>query len=248
MHGWPLAPFGTKAGTDANHKAMLEFALRPEHEARWPSAWPATTSSTWPGPICWPTPAAWSRRSPSRCSRAWRRLRHGPCERPRGRPALHARGGAGGLRSRAGLPLPPSRGECRGRELHRRPRRTLRRGCLRARADRFATAVARRNEVRASAGRHRLADGSRRRPEIRALRQRARHGSHRPRRPPSARHRPRHRSGRRPARRARRGRHRPGDAHRRRRRGALGEPCRPSSGQFCSSAARRSWLRSDRHW
>ncbi len=32
VHGWPLAPFGTKAGTDANHKAMLEFALRPEHE------------------------------------------------------------------------------------------------------------------------------------------------------------------------------------------------------------------------
>ena len=31
MHGWPLAPFGTKAGTDANHKAMLEYALRPEH-------------------------------------------------------------------------------------------------------------------------------------------------------------------------------------------------------------------------
>ena len=31
LHGWPLAPFGTKAGTDANHKAMLEYALRPEH-------------------------------------------------------------------------------------------------------------------------------------------------------------------------------------------------------------------------
>jgi RHH-type transcriptional regulator, proline utilization regulon repressor / proline dehydrogenase / delta 1-pyrroline-5-carboxylate dehydrogenase len=31
MHGWPLAPFGSKAGTDANHKAMLEYALRPEH-------------------------------------------------------------------------------------------------------------------------------------------------------------------------------------------------------------------------
>ncbi len=31
MHEWPLAPFGTKAGTDANHKAMLEYALRPEH-------------------------------------------------------------------------------------------------------------------------------------------------------------------------------------------------------------------------
>jgi RHH-type proline utilization regulon transcriptional repressor/proline dehydrogenase/delta 1-pyrroline-5-carboxylate dehydrogenase len=31
LHGWPLAPFATKAGTDANHKAMLEYALRPEH-------------------------------------------------------------------------------------------------------------------------------------------------------------------------------------------------------------------------
>jgi RHH-type proline utilization regulon transcriptional repressor/proline dehydrogenase/delta 1-pyrroline-5-carboxylate dehydrogenase len=31
MHGWPLAPYGTKAETDANHKAMVDYALRPEH-------------------------------------------------------------------------------------------------------------------------------------------------------------------------------------------------------------------------
>ncbi len=29
LHGWPLAPYATKGGTDANHKAMLEYALRP---------------------------------------------------------------------------------------------------------------------------------------------------------------------------------------------------------------------------
>ena len=31
VHGWPLAPYATKAETDANHKAMIEYALRPEH-------------------------------------------------------------------------------------------------------------------------------------------------------------------------------------------------------------------------
>ena len=31
LHGWPLAPYATKAETDANHKAMVEYALRPEH-------------------------------------------------------------------------------------------------------------------------------------------------------------------------------------------------------------------------
>ena len=31
IHGWPLAPYGTKAETDASHKAMVDFALRPEH-------------------------------------------------------------------------------------------------------------------------------------------------------------------------------------------------------------------------
>jgi RHH-type proline utilization regulon transcriptional repressor/proline dehydrogenase/delta 1-pyrroline-5-carboxylate dehydrogenase len=33
IHEWPLAPYGSKAETDANHKAMLEYALRPEHTA-----------------------------------------------------------------------------------------------------------------------------------------------------------------------------------------------------------------------
>ena len=31
VHEWPLAPYRAKAGTDANHKAMLDYALRPEH-------------------------------------------------------------------------------------------------------------------------------------------------------------------------------------------------------------------------
>jgi RHH-type proline utilization regulon transcriptional repressor/proline dehydrogenase/delta 1-pyrroline-5-carboxylate dehydrogenase len=31
LHGWGLAPYATKADTDANHKAMIEYALRPEH-------------------------------------------------------------------------------------------------------------------------------------------------------------------------------------------------------------------------
>jgi RHH-type proline utilization regulon transcriptional repressor/proline dehydrogenase/delta 1-pyrroline-5-carboxylate dehydrogenase len=31
IHGWPLAPYGAKAETDASHKAMVDFALRPEH-------------------------------------------------------------------------------------------------------------------------------------------------------------------------------------------------------------------------
>jgi RHH-type proline utilization regulon transcriptional repressor/proline dehydrogenase/delta 1-pyrroline-5-carboxylate dehydrogenase len=31
VHGWPLAPYGTKAETDANHKAMVDYALHPEH-------------------------------------------------------------------------------------------------------------------------------------------------------------------------------------------------------------------------
>jgi RHH-type proline utilization regulon transcriptional repressor/proline dehydrogenase/delta 1-pyrroline-5-carboxylate dehydrogenase len=31
LHGWGLAPYATKAATDANHKAMVEYALRPEH-------------------------------------------------------------------------------------------------------------------------------------------------------------------------------------------------------------------------
>ena len=31
VHGWALAPYATKAETDANHKAMVEYALRPEH-------------------------------------------------------------------------------------------------------------------------------------------------------------------------------------------------------------------------
>jgi RHH-type proline utilization regulon transcriptional repressor/proline dehydrogenase/delta 1-pyrroline-5-carboxylate dehydrogenase len=31
VHGWGLAPYATKADTDANHKAMIEYALRPEH-------------------------------------------------------------------------------------------------------------------------------------------------------------------------------------------------------------------------
>ncbi|HEX3332753.1 MAG TPA: bifunctional proline dehydrogenase/L-glutamate gamma-semialdehyde dehydrogenase, partial [Acidimicrobiales bacterium] len=31
VHEWPLAPYGSKAETDANHKAMVEYALRPEH-------------------------------------------------------------------------------------------------------------------------------------------------------------------------------------------------------------------------
>jgi RHH-type proline utilization regulon transcriptional repressor/proline dehydrogenase/delta 1-pyrroline-5-carboxylate dehydrogenase len=30
LHGWALAPYGSKAETDANHKAMIDFALRPD--------------------------------------------------------------------------------------------------------------------------------------------------------------------------------------------------------------------------
>jgi RHH-type proline utilization regulon transcriptional repressor/proline dehydrogenase/delta 1-pyrroline-5-carboxylate dehydrogenase len=31
LHGWALAPYGTKSETDANHKAMIDYALLPEH-------------------------------------------------------------------------------------------------------------------------------------------------------------------------------------------------------------------------
>jgi RHH-type proline utilization regulon transcriptional repressor/proline dehydrogenase/delta 1-pyrroline-5-carboxylate dehydrogenase len=31
LHGWALAPYGTKEETDANHKAMIDYALSPEH-------------------------------------------------------------------------------------------------------------------------------------------------------------------------------------------------------------------------
>ncbi|MFM8380183.1 MAG: proline dehydrogenase family protein, partial [Planctomycetia bacterium] len=33
LHGWPQAPFRTKAETDANYKRMLDYALHPEHLA-----------------------------------------------------------------------------------------------------------------------------------------------------------------------------------------------------------------------
>lgn len=33
LHGWPLAPYGTKQETDTNYKRLLEWALRPEHTA-----------------------------------------------------------------------------------------------------------------------------------------------------------------------------------------------------------------------
>ena len=33
MHAWALTPYGSKAETDANHKAMIDYALRPEHAA-----------------------------------------------------------------------------------------------------------------------------------------------------------------------------------------------------------------------
>lgn len=33
LHGWPQAPFHTKAETDANYKRMLDYALAPEHLA-----------------------------------------------------------------------------------------------------------------------------------------------------------------------------------------------------------------------
>ena len=55
VHGWPLAPYATKAETDANHKAMIEYALRPEHTDALAVGVAATTSSTWPGLICWPS-------------------------------------------------------------------------------------------------------------------------------------------------------------------------------------------------
>ncbi|GAA2053622.1 proline dehydrogenase family protein [Leifsonia soli] len=31
IHGWPLAPYGTKQSTDANYKRVLDWALTPEH-------------------------------------------------------------------------------------------------------------------------------------------------------------------------------------------------------------------------
>lgn len=33
LHGWPLATWGTKQETDASYKAVLDYALRPEHAA-----------------------------------------------------------------------------------------------------------------------------------------------------------------------------------------------------------------------
>ncbi len=58
VRGWPLAPYGAKAGTDANHKAMLDYALRPEHTDAVAVGIAGHNPSTWPGPTCWPRHAA----------------------------------------------------------------------------------------------------------------------------------------------------------------------------------------------
>jgi RHH-type transcriptional regulator, proline utilization regulon repressor / proline dehydrogenase / delta 1-pyrroline-5-carboxylate dehydrogenase len=163
MHGWPLAPFGTKAGTDANHKAMLEFALRPEHEGAlavgvaghnlFDLAWAhllagarGVESSVTFEMLQGMAPA--SARAVQAATGSV--LLYTPVVAPEDFDHALAylfrrlEENAGGENFIATL------GERRdeaafGREL-----------------DRFATAVARRNEVQASAGRHRLTDGSRR--------------------------------------------------------------------------------------
>ena len=163
MHGWPLAPFGTKAGTDANHKAMLEFALRPEHEGAlavgvaghnlFDLAWAhlladarGVESSVTFEMLQGMAPAS------ARAVRAATGsvLLYTPVVAPEDFDHALAylfrrlEENAGGENFIATL------GERRDEAAFGRER------------DRFATAVARRNEVRATAGRHRLTDGSRR--------------------------------------------------------------------------------------
>ena len=163
MHGWPLAPFGTKAGTDANHKAMLEFALRPEHEGAlavgvaghnlFDLAWAhlladarGVESSVTFEMLQGMAPAS------ARAVRAATGsvLLYTPVVAPEDFDHALAylfrrlEENAGGENFIATL------GERHDEPAFGRER------------DRFATAVARRNEVPATAGRHRLADGSRR--------------------------------------------------------------------------------------
>ena len=249
VHGWPLAPFGTKAGTDANTRRCSSSPCVRNTRVRWPSAWPVTTSSTWPGPICWPTHAAWSRRSPSRCSRAWRRLRRGPCATATGSVLLYTPVVApDDFDHGAGLPLSSSRGECR---RARTSSLLSENATTRLPSGASATDSPRPWPTGTRCG---WLPGGAAWPTGRAVsRDPAASSTSRTRIPPTPapavgwsppstpiRPAPCRVSSTRPA---STGWCAPPPRARR-----AGRPCRSSSEPFCSSAARRSWLRSDRPW
>ena len=223
MHGWPLAPFGTKAGTDANHKAMLEYALRPEHAG----ALAVGVAGHNVFDLAWAHLLAEARGVASSVT----------FELLQGMAPATARA----VRDATGRVLlytpvvAPADFDHALAYLFRRLEENAGgenfvavlgdrhdEGAFAHERARFAAAVAQRIEVRAVAGRHHLADEAAPGACRTAFHQRARHGSHRPGRPPPADRGPHCRAGRRRARRARRGRHRPGRAHRRRGRGPLG--------------------------
>lgn len=58
VHDWPLATWSSKQATDASYKAVLDYALRPEHTAHVRIGSPGTTSSTSPSRGCSPNGAA----------------------------------------------------------------------------------------------------------------------------------------------------------------------------------------------
>jgi RHH-type proline utilization regulon transcriptional repressor/proline dehydrogenase/delta 1-pyrroline-5-carboxylate dehydrogenase len=76
LHDWPLATWGTKLDSDINYKRVINYALQPDRigNIRIGVAGP-TTCSTSPSPGCWPSSAASSRASNSRCCSVWRRAR-----------------------------------------------------------------------------------------------------------------------------------------------------------------------------
>ena len=91
LHGWPQAPYATKAEVDANYKRMLEYGCRPEH------ARGRAPRRRQPQPLrrrlrLRPAraPTASSAGSSSRCSRAWPTTRRARCSARAGGLLLYA--------------------------------------------------------------------------------------------------------------------------------------------------------------
>ena len=153
-HGWPLATWSSKQESDSSYKAVLEYALRPEHIGN--------VRIGVAGHNLFDIALAWllaskrgghRRASSSRCCSAWpRRQADGRQAHRRLAAALHAGRAPRRVRRRDRLPDPPPRGGRVAGELHVGGLRPRRGSCpLRAREGALPRVRARRADRRVPA-------------------------------------------------------------------------------------------------
>ena len=91
VHGWPQAPYETKAEVDANYKRMVEYGCRPEHaEAVHLGVASHNLFDVAYGLLLRASATASSAGSSSRCSRAWPTTRRARCSARAGGLLLYA--------------------------------------------------------------------------------------------------------------------------------------------------------------